>query len=70
MLSAGEHNGYGSEVQVFSLLILDQHTFEVLHSYQLMPNEFATSLISDTLLEDPNTYFVVGTAHLKMQSPS
>ena len=27
-----------------------------------MPNEFATSLISAKLGEDPNTYYIVGTA--------
>ncbi len=34
----------------------------VLHAHQLMSNEFATSLISARLGEDPNTYYVVGTA--------
>ena len=27
-----------------------------------MPNEFATSLISAKLGDDPNTYYIVGTA--------
>lgn len=53
---------FGDEVEVHSLLVLDQHTFEVLHSHQLMPNEFATSLISAKLGDDPNTYYIVGTA--------
>ena len=34
----------------------------VLHAHQLMANECATSLISAKLGEDPNTYYVVGTA--------
>ena len=34
----------------------------VLHAHQLMPNEFATSLISAKLGDDPNTYYIVGTA--------
>ncbi|XP_064600976.1 DNA damage-binding protein 1-like [Liolophura sinensis] len=34
----------------------------VLHAHQLLPNEFATSLISAKLGEDPNTYYIVGTA--------
>ena len=34
----------------------------VLHAHQLLPNEFATSLISTTLGDDPTTYYVVGTA--------
>lgn len=57
----GEHT-YGDEVEVHSLLIIDQHTFEVHHAHQLMTNEFATSLISAKFGDDPNTYFVVGTA--------
>ncbi|KAG8190009.1 hypothetical protein JTE90_000108 [Oedothorax gibbosus] len=52
----------GQEVDVHSLLIIDQHTFEVLHSHQFLPNEFAISIISTTLGEDKNAYFVVGTA--------
>lgn len=57
----GEHT-YGDEVEVHTLLVIDQHTFEVHHAHQLMPNEFATSLISAKFGDDPNTYFVVGTA--------
>ncbi|KAI0234301.1 DNA damage-binding protein 1 [Lamellibrachia satsuma] len=53
---------FGDEVEVHSLLVLDQHTFEVLHAHQLMPNEFATSLISAKLGDDANTYYIVGTA--------
>lgn len=36
--------------------------FSVLHAHQLMQNEYATSLISAKLGEDPNTYYIVGTA--------
>lgn len=36
--------------------------FSVHHAHQLMPNEFSTSLISAKFGDDPNTYFVVGTA--------
>lgn len=50
------------QVEVHNLLIIDQHTFEVLHSHQLMQTEYAMSLISCQLGDDPNTYFVVGTA--------
>lgn len=53
---------FGDEVEVNSLLVLDQHTFEVLHAHQLMSNEVATSLISARLGDDPNTYYIVGTA--------
>jgi len=57
----GEHM-FGDEVEVHSLLVIDQHTFEVLHAHTLLQNEFATSLISAKLGDDPNTYFIVGTA--------
>ncbi|XP_076310101.1 LOW QUALITY PROTEIN: DNA damage-binding protein pic [Tachypleus tridentatus] len=53
---------YGQEIEVHSLLIIDQHTFEVLHSHQFMASEFALSIISTKLGEDPNVYFIVGTA--------
>ncbi|CAL1299313.1 unnamed protein product [Larinioides sclopetarius] len=52
----------GQEVDVYSLLIIDQHTFEVLHAHQFLPNEYAISIVSTKLGEDPNTYYVVGTA--------
>lgn len=51
---------HGQEVEVHNLLILDQHTFEVLHAHQLMQQEYAMSLISCQLGDDPNTYYVVG----------
>ena len=34
----------------------------MLHAHHLMPNEFATSLISAKLGDDTNTYYIVGTA--------
>ena len=52
----------GQEVEVHNLLIVDQHTFEVLHAHTLMPSEYAMSLISTKLGEDPTPYFIVGTA--------
>ncbi|CAG9859415.1 unnamed protein product [Phyllotreta striolata] len=55
---------YGQEVEVHNLLIIDQNTFEVLHAHQLMQQEYAMSLISCTLGNDPNPYFVVGTANV------
>lgn len=36
--------------------------FAVLVAYQLMMNEFATSLLSAKLGDDPSTYYIVGTA--------
>lgn len=53
---------YGDQLEVHSLLIIDQHTFEVHHAHQLMANEFASSLISAKLGDDSNTYYIVGTA--------
>ncbi|XP_031549547.1 DNA damage-binding protein 1-like [Actinia tenebrosa] len=53
---------FGDEIEVSSLLIVDQHTFEVTHAHQLKDNECATSLMSCTLSDDPNTYYCVGTA--------
>lgn len=52
----------GQEVEIHNLLIIDQHTFEVLHSHTLMPSEYAMSLISTKLGEDPTPYYIVGTA--------
>lgn len=57
-----EQHEFGDEVEQHSLCVLDQHTFEVLHSHQLMANEYATSLISARLGDDTNTYYIVGTA--------
>lgn len=39
----------GLEVEVHHLLIIDQHTFEVLHAHQFMVNEYALSVISAKL---------------------
>lgn len=50
----------GQEVEVHNLLIIDQHTFEVLHAHQLMPQEYAMSLVSCSLGDDSNTYYIVG----------
>lgn len=54
----------GQEVEVHSLLIIDQHTFEVLHSHQFMQTEYAMSIVSARLGNDPNTYYIVGTANV------
>ncbi|XP_053576428.1 DNA damage-binding protein 1 [Bombina bombina] len=53
---------FGEEVEVHNLLIIDQHTFEVLHTHQFLQNEYALSLVSCKLGKDPSTYFLVGTA--------
>lgn len=51
---------YGQEVEIHNLLVIDQNTFEVLAAHQFMQQEYAMSLISCQLSNDPNTYFVVG----------
>ncbi|KAF5280874.1 hypothetical protein FQR65_LT03023 [Abscondita terminalis] len=53
---------YGQEIEAHNLLIVDQHTFEVLHAHQLMQQEYAMSLISCQLGDDPNMYYIIGTA--------
>lgn len=50
------------DVEVHNVLILDHHTFEVLHAHQLLSNEFAMSIVSCKLGDDPNHYYAVGTA--------
>ena len=46
-------------MQVFSLLIIDQHTFELVHCHTFMPFEYATS--------HPNHYYVVGTGIIQRE---
>uniref|UniRef100_A0A4W4DTS4 DNA damage-binding protein 1 n=1 Tax=Electrophorus electricus TaxID=8005 RepID=A0A4W4DTS4_ELEEL len=53
---------FGEEVEVHSLLVVDQNTFEVLHAHQFLPSEYALSLVSCKLGKDPTVYFIVGTA--------
>ncbi|XP_070551484.1 DNA damage-binding protein 1-like [Ptychodera flava] len=53
---------FGDELEMHSLLVIDQHTFEVLHAHQFMNNEFATSLVSCRLGDDPNIYYIASTA--------
>ncbi|VVC45761.1 Hypothetical protein CINCED_3A017720 [Cinara cedri] len=60
-LSIGS-NEYGLEVEIHNMLILDQNTFEVLHAYQLNSNEYALSIISAKLGDDPTIYYILGTA--------
>uniref|UniRef100_A0A1E1XLY5 DNA damage-binding protein 1 n=1 Tax=Amblyomma sculptum TaxID=1581419 RepID=A0A1E1XLY5_AMBSC len=54
----------GQEVEVHNLLIIDQHTFEVLHAHQFMQTEYAMSIVSTRLGSDSNTYYIVGTANV------
>ena len=56
------------EIEVSNLLILDQHTFEVLHAHQFMQNETALSIISSKLGTD-ETYYVVGVCTVNPDEP-
>ncbi|XP_035782512.1 DNA damage-binding protein 1-like [Anopheles albimanus] len=60
---------FGQEVEVHNLLIIDENTFEVLHAHQFMQTEYALSLMSARLGNDPNTYYVVGTALVNPEEP-
>ena len=51
-------------MQVFSMLIIDQHTFEVVHCHTLMQQEYATSILSCKLGDDPTPYYIVGTGFI------
>ncbi|XP_060805090.1 DNA damage-binding protein 1 [Amyelois transitella] len=64
-LPTGKHAPHHSDVEVHNLLIVDQHTFEVLHAHQLQANEYALSLISCRLGDDQQHYYAVGTALLQ-----
>lgn len=63
------NNEFGHEVEIWNLLIIDQNTFEVLHAHQFMQTEYVLSIISAKLGDDPNTYFVVGTALVNADDP-
>lgn len=60
--TAPHETSFGEEVEVHSLLVVDQHTFEVLHAHQFLQNEYALSMVSCKLGRDPAVYFIVGTA--------
>lgn len=55
-----------SEVEVNNFLIIDQHTFEILHAHQFMQQEAALSIISTKLGDDPNIYYIVGTCFVNL----
>ncbi|XP_047506298.1 DNA damage-binding protein 1 [Pieris napi] len=63
-LTQPKHMPTAVDVEIYNLLILDHHTFEVLHAHQLMASEFALSLLSCKLGDDPTYYYAVGTAVL------
>uniref|UniRef100_A0A0N7ZDQ0 DNA damage-binding protein 1 n=1 Tax=Scylla olivacea TaxID=85551 RepID=A0A0N7ZDQ0_SCYOL len=52
----------GQEVETHNLLIISQNTFEVLHYHSFHLGEYALSICSTRLKDDPTVYYVVGTA--------
>lgn len=60
---------YGQEIEMYNLLIIDQNTFEVLHAHQFTQCEYVLSLVSAKLGDDPNTYYLVGTAFVNPEEP-
>ncbi|XP_015786302.1 DNA damage-binding protein 1 [Tetranychus urticae] len=68
-LSSNAGDQLGHEIEVFSLLIIDQHTFEVLHAFQFTPAECALSIVSARLGDDPNAYYIVGTCFVHPEEP-
>lgn len=57
------------ELDTSSLLIIDQHTFEVLHSHQFLSTEMAMSILSARIGEAHEEYFIVGTALINGDEP-
>ena len=47
------------------MLIVDQHTFEVVHCHTFMQQEYACSIMSCKLGEDNTPYYVVGTGFIQ-----
>jgi DNA damage-binding protein 1 len=41
MVAGGNVSEYGEEIESHSLLILDQHTFEVVHAHSFLKSEYA-----------------------------
>lgn len=55
------------DVDIYNFLVIDQHTFEILHAHQFMAQEAALSIVSTKLGDDPSTYYVVGTAFVNAE---
>ncbi|KAI1309419.1 DNA damage-binding protein 1 [Halotydeus destructor] len=67
--ATGAGDKIGEEVEVYNLIILDQHTFEVLHAHKFQDNECAMSVISAKLKDDPSFYYIVGTSLVNPDEP-
>jgi DNA damage-binding protein 1 len=67
--SSNDLSQFNTQV-IHSFLLLDQNTFEVLHSVQFQSTEFATSIISMNFDNDPaNNFFVVGCCYVNDDDP-
>ncbi len=65
-----ETSGQVDSCIVNSFLILDQNTFEVMHSVQFQPNEYAVSIVSMSFEAEPAVaYFVVGCCNVNEDEP-
>ncbi len=64
------HPTIGQTHVINSFLVLDQNTFEVLHSVQLQISEFAISILSMSFENDPTTaYYVIGCCFVNDDDP-
>ncbi len=55
---------------IHSFLILDQNTFEVMHSVQFLPSEYVVSCLSMSFENDPTVpYYVIGCCEVKEEEP-
>ena len=57
------------EIEIYSFLILDQHTLDVSHAHQFLPGEVALSVISTKLGTNDETFYVVGTCFVNPEEP-
>lgn len=55
--------------ETYSLLIINQHTFEIMHAHQFMPSEQAVSILSTKLGDSDEEYYIVGTAFVSLDEP-
>lgn len=60
-ISGNRNETESSPTSVSSFMILDQNSFQVLHSHEFGPFETAVSCISAQFTSDPRYYYVVGT---------
>ncbi|KRX70222.1 DNA damage-binding protein 1 [Trichinella sp. T6] len=54
-----EDTGVDRSIETHSFLLLDQNSFDVLHAYSMNPLEECTSILSCTMGEDQNPFFIV-----------